>query len=235
MTIPNDLKDMKYGEIAGSRQINTFIYRCFEYICEKDQRKFVKKFRDQSHDSDQIMHTFRELVLGAYLSSNHFNVIYDYTIETKTPDWCILNDESEVVGIVELTNFHIDKLTENEIKRQVDTSGITVFWRDQNKDNVDRLYHCIWHKAEVYQVLAKKLKIPYVIGIFGEFQAAIDFEEVKHCLYDEQIGLFELHPEVSDALYFQESSGRYFFNYANNPSSSQGIDLPSGVFPPVKS
>ena len=56
---------MKYGQIAGSKRVNYAIYRCFEHLCDKDQQRFVRKFREQPHDSDQIMHTFRELILGA--------------------------------------------------------------------------------------------------------------------------------------------------------------------------
>ncbi len=88
---------VKYGQIAGNTSINAMIYRCFEYICEEDQRKFVKKFREQPHDSDQIKHTFRELVLGAYLGSNSFRVKHDYVIDDQTPDWSILDMEGQSI------------------------------------------------------------------------------------------------------------------------------------------
>ncbi len=150
---------MKYGQIAGNNSINAMIYHCFEYVCEEDERKFVKKFQEQPHDSDQIMHTFRELVLGAYLSSKGFRMRHDYVTDNQTPDWSILDVKGQsIVGIVELTNFHIDKATENEIEEQMHAKGIAKYWRDQNKDNVERLYHAIWHKAPVYKSLTEKLK-----------------------------------------------------------------------------
>lgn len=231
MSFPCNPKDMKYGQIAGNKYINAFIYRCFEHICEEDERKFVKKFREQSQDSDQIMHTFRELVLGSYLSSSGFSVKYDYVVDVQTPDWCILDDKSAVIGIVELTNFHIDMTTESEIEEQLEARGVASYWRDQNKDNVDRLYHCIWYKAQVYRALTEHLRVPYVVALFGEFKATVDFEEVRLCLFDEEVGLFEIYPKVSGVLYFEESSGRYLFTYACNPNALQVIDLPSGVFP----
>ena len=46
---------MKYGQIAGNKSLNAVIYRCFEYIDEMDVQAFVKKFREQPDDSDQIM------------------------------------------------------------------------------------------------------------------------------------------------------------------------------------
>lgn len=225
-----DPNDMKYGQIAGNKQINGLIYRCFQYICEEDEQKFVKKFREQPHDSDQVMHTFRELVLGAYLGSNGFKVRHDYAVDTQTPDWCILDEKWVVMGIVELTNFHIDKATEDEMEAQLEARGIVPVWRDENKDNVDRLYHCIWHKAQVYRALVEELRLPYIVAVFGEFRAAIDFEEVRACLFDEEFGLFEMCPEVSGVLYFEESSGRYLFNYSHNPNALRVVDLPSGVF-----
>lgn len=228
---PNETTGRKYGEIAGSRHINDFIYLCFDYISQEDQRVFVKKFRKQPHDSDQIMHTFRELVLGAYLSSNGFKVRHDYAVEAKTPDWCILDDMSEINGIIELTNFHLDRATETEIQRRAETNPIVVFSRDQNKDNVERLYQCIWHKADAYNSLIEKLRIPYVVSIFGEVEVSIDFEEVRHCLFGKDIGLFERYPDLSGVLYFQEKSGRYFFDYAKNPHALRILDIPNGSFP----
>jgi hypothetical protein len=221
---------MKYGQIAGNTHINELIYRCFEYLCEEDQQKFVKKFHEQPPDSDQIMHTFRELVLGAYLSSSGFKVRYDYAVDNLTPDWCILDEESAVVGIVELTNFHIDKITENEIEEQLQARGLPTYWRDKNKDNIDRLYFCIERKAQVYKALLEKLNVPYIIAVFSEFQAAIDFEELYPCLSDEKTGIFELYSKVSGVLYFEDvPRGKHSFYYAHNPNALQV--LPIGVFP----
>ncbi len=222
---------MKYGQIAGNNSTDAMISHCFEYICEEDKRKFVKKFQEQPDDSDQIMHTFRELVLGAYLSSRGFRVRHDHVINDQTPDWSILDAEGQAItGIVELTNFHIDKVTENEIKEQMRTKGVAGYWRDQNKDNVERLYKAIWGKATVYRSLIEELKVPYVVGVFGEFNALVDFEEVCLCLFDEKTGLFGMYATLSGVLYFEEGSGQYSFKYASNPNALQTIELPVGIF-----
>lgn len=227
-----DPNDMKYGQIAGNKHINALIYRCFEYMVEEDEQKFVKAFREQPNDSNQIMHTFRELVLGAYLGSSGFKVRYDYAVDNQTPDWCIFDEQSVAMGIVELTNFHIDKATDDKIEAQLKTQGVAWFWRDENKDNVARLCHCIWHKAQVYRALVEELRVPYVVAVFGEFRVAIDFEEeLYHCLFDKEFRLFEMYPEVSGVLYFEERSGQYLFNYSNNPNALRVVDLPNGVFP----
>ena len=223
---------MKYGQIAGNRHINAFIYLCFEYVSEKDEQKFVKKFREQPQDSAEIMHTFRELILGAYLCSRGLRAKYDYIVNGRTPDWSVFDNDSSLCAIVELTNFHLDLATENEVKEQLYSKRIAYVWRDANKDNIDRLYQAIWHKAGIYQRLVQKKEIPYVVAVFGEFRAAIDFEEVCFCLVDEESGLFNMYPELSGVLYFEEHSGHYFFNYAGNPSASHILALPNtDVFP----
>ncbi|MGB6873294.1 MAG: hypothetical protein WBE46_04015 [Dehalococcoidia bacterium] len=220
---------MKYGQIAGSKKVNYAIYRCFEHLCDKDQQRFVKKFREQPHDSDQIMHTFRELILGAYLSSRGFRVRHEYMVESKTPDWCILDNRSAVVGIVELANFHIDAVTESEMSKQMQTKGIAVYWRDANKNNVERLYYCIWDKMQEYQVLIEKLNVPYIIAICPDSKAATDFEEVLPCLHHNEFGLFQMYQDTSGILYFEENAGQYLFRYEQNPNALRKFDLPGGV------
>jgi hypothetical protein len=223
---------MEYGQIAGNSSINATIYHCFEYLREEDERKFVKKFREQPHDSVQIAHTFRELVLGAHLSSKGVTVRYDHRIGAQTPDWSILDVRREAItGIVELTSFHIDKATEYEIEGQMQAKGLAGYWRDQNKDNVERLYHVIWRKVTKYRSMVNELQLPYVVAVFGEFEAALDFEEVCRCLLDARTGLFGVYPELSGLLYFEEASGQYSFSYAGNPNALRTIDLPVGVFP----
>lgn len=220
---------MKYGQIAGNSRINTFIYRCFEHIREEDERKFVRKFREQPQDSHEIMHTFRELVLGAFLCSRGLRAHYEHVVDSRTPDWSILDGRSKPGAIVELTSFHIDKATETEIEEQLRAEGLACVWRDADRDNVDRLYHSIWHKAQVYRALVQELGIPYIVAVFGEFRAAVDEEEVRLCLLEDEFGLFEMYPEVSGVLYFEEKSGHYLFSYIHNPGALFG--LLNGVFP----
>ena len=219
---------MKYGQIAESKKINYAIYRYFEHLCEEDKQRFVKKFREQPHDSDQIMHPFRELILGAYLSSRGFRVRHEYLVEGKTPDWCILDNRSAVVGIVELVNFHIDAVTESEIAKQIRAKSIAVYWRDGNKNNVKRLYYCIRDKMQKYQALIVKLRVPYIVGIFLDFKVVVDLEELRDCLYRNGTGLFQMYRHVSGVLYFEEDAGEYLFKYEQNPNALR--DLLGGVF-----
>jgi hypothetical protein len=218
---------MKYGQIAGSKAINYAIYKCFEYLYEEDQRKFVKKFSEQPHDSDQCMHTFRELILGAYLSSKGFRVMHEYPIEGKTPDWCILDNRSQVVCVVELVNFHIDTITESEIAKQIQAKNIAAYWQDDNS-NIRRLYYSIWDKSVKYQSLIEKIGVPYIISAFIDFKVVMDNEEINVCLHSDNSGLFQLYPYVSGVLHFKENDGQYLFKYERNTNTLR--DLLGGVF-----
>ena len=219
---------MKYGQIAENQSINVTIYRCFEYICEQDALKFVKKFREQPHEKDQVMHTFRELIVGAFLASNAFNVRYDQKVDGKTPDWCVLDiNTSSLQCIVELVNLHIDRIREDESKRLLDAGQIWWNWAEPNNA---RLYQRILEKANTYEKLAKKNKSPYVVSVFSEFTADVKLEELNQCLFGDHGGLFNLCPTLSGVLFFKESSGWYFFTYIRNPQAILEIEIPSGVF-----
>jgi len=220
---------MKYGQIAGNKSINKMIYHCFDFLDVSDERSFVNKFNNQRNNPEQRKHTFRELILGAYLSLNHFKVKYECEINKKTPDWCILDDKSEIEGIVELTNFHLDRFTENRIKDEMNKKGVSLAFK-KISENLERLYMRIWEKIQKYQRLIENIEKPYIVSIFGTFVADVRFEEVQYCLNNKESGLFELYPELSGLLYFQDL-GRYHFEYENNPNAIRPLDIPDGVFP----
>jgi hypothetical protein len=224
-------RDMKYGQIAGNRYLNEFIYHCFSFISDDDEQKFVNKFKEQPHESEQIMHTVRELILGAYLGSCGFKVKYDNKINNQTPDWSILDDTFTPCCIIELVNFHIDKTTESDIELQKQAKRIALYWRDGNKDNTNRLYERLRHKSDVYQRLIEKIQLPYVIAIFGDIRVTIDTEEVQSCLFNKDYGLFSLYPNDSGVLYFEEHFGRYSFYYFRNPNCQRPFDISNSVFP----
>jgi len=223
----NQVKKHEYGKIAGNKSINTKIYACFKYLCKKDVLQFVKKFGEQPHGQEQVMHTFRELILGAFLASNGLVVRYDYRVGRKTPDWCIFDDKSSLLGITELINFNIDKRAEIAQNRQIEAGRM---WWGYVKPNNPRLYQRIGEKADLYCALVTKYNVPYVVSVFSDFRAVAKIDEVRQCLFEDHGGLFNLCPRLSGVLFFEELSGQYCFEYIRNPHSVIGIDLPSGVF-----
>jgi len=223
---------MEYGQIAGNSSIDALIHRCFEFIDDKDRKEFLGKFCRQPHDSDQIMHTFRELILGAYLNSHGFTGKYEYKIGAKTPDWCLLNRDNTIKSIIELLNFHIDEATNQYIMEQRKTTQVVVYWQDANKNNLERLLSRIQQKIDQYAALVSESKISYVIAIFTHFEVVIDFNKgLLPRLMNEEPGLFNKYNELSGVVFFEEISGKYYFRYAKNPRAIRQICIPEGIFP----
>jgi len=221
---------MNYGKLSESIAINEAIYRCFEAISVSNQKKFVKKFKEQPHEESQVMDTFRELVLGAFLGSSKFNIEYEREIEEKTPDWCIVDEKSKIKCIIELINYHIDKVTDDEIDAKKKAGNSFIGYRpDQNDPFHNRSYSRIQGKATYYKGLIQNNNLPYVIALFADFKSAVDYEDIKRILFGED-PIFKLYPEVSGVLFFTENLGRYSFFYFANPFATNSLSLPSGIF-----
>ena len=217
----------KYGRIAESERLNEFIYHCFQSLKESEIAKFVNEFHNQPHDKTQVMHTLRELILGAYLSQLGLQMTHNYIIDAKTPDWCAMDETSQPKYVIELVNFHPDTEMSADIVAQIREKGI---WCNFVKPNTERIYHAIWEKASKYKSLVSRNKLPYIVSVFGEFTSFLDEEEINQCLFDEETGLFELYPEVSGLLYFEESFGIYYFTFKPNPFADSRIEISSGTF-----
>jgi len=220
----------EYGKISDNLSINQCIYHCFKYICKEDQKKFLKKFRKNPHDSDEIMHILRELILGAYLGYSNLKIRYEFNINGQTPDWSVVINNSKSDCMIELVNFHIDKATEKQIKAHREKSRMFFFWRDQNKDNLDRLHQSILLKIQKYRKLASELKIPYIISLYIDFMITVDIDEVKESIFEKGINLFKNYPEVSGLLCFKESNGKYIFKYLQNQHALNKVEIADGIF-----
>jgi len=218
----------KYGQIAGNTAIDATIYRCFRHIREEDVRKFVKKFREQPDEGEQIMHTLRELIVGAYLGSNGFEVRHEYLIGRKTPDWCIMSQTGAPECIVELINFHVDMATDIDIEEQLRSKGIAWVWLPHSDE---RLYDRVWRKAQAYKALVEALQVAYVIAIFSDFKVPVHWEEELYpSLTGAEDGLFKLYAHITGVLHFEVTSKGYVFGYAGNPDALTTMHLPNGVF-----
>ncbi len=217
--------------IAGNNLENDIVNLCFKYISEEDAKLFTRKFSQQSNDSVQIKHTLRELILGAYISSQGYRVKAEFNYYGKTPDWCIMDDKKNIISIIELTNFHIDKGTENIINHNLKNKKPTWYWRDGNKDNIKRLYQNFCNKAQVYRQLVKADCLPYIIAVFIDSLCLIDSDELKSILYNNNTGLFNLYPEITSVIVFNKGNGTYLFNNYYNPNELKIIQLMDGIFP----
>ena len=223
------IKD-RYGQIAGNQAINAMIYRCFEELEDSDQLKFVKKFNQQLSDPEQVMHTFRELILGAYLHTLGFHVCYEQKFQDKTPDWVIKDDHAVPRAIVELVNLHIDQETAKGIQKQrLEKQGIASYWINENT-NQGRLYHSLQKKALGYRDIVNRFGLALTIAVFVSFELELDTSEVMKGLEGEPGALFEQYPYTSGVLLFAENGGGYSFQYFENPASLRKMEIAAGVF-----
>ncbi len=224
--------DMKYGQVAENAKIDKAIYDCFDFLNEKEQRKFVKKFKEQPHSKIQIMHTFSELLLGAYLSANGFIVENDRKIGAKTPDWSIYNTSLDIVAIVEMVYHHIDNKTNGDILDQLkEGKKFLAYFPNGNDPEYNRLYSQIQDKASKYKDLVAEIKVPYVVAVFIDFTAAIDVQKTRDCMMSGDEPLFKLYPDLSGVLHFEEANrGSYCFSFIENLYALRKMDIPSGYF-----
>lgn len=222
---------MALGNIAQNRNINAAISGCFERIAPTDVPKFVRKFHSNAGNSDQCLHIFRELLVGGYLAEFGRRVSYEMIHDGDRPDWTLLDADGEVEGIAELTNFHTERLIENEIKTTLRPGEVYCDWVP---DPTRRLYQSIQRKVDRYDSLIGKLKCPYVVGLYLEFLAAIEADEVYEVLnvaYDG--GIFSYSDRISGVLAFEEDAGQYKFTYFPSDSARYRIDIPNGMFHPA--
>lgn len=216
---------MKYGVLAANQQLNKCIYECFKHLCEEDVRKFVKNFRTQ--DKDQALHTFRELVLGSFLAQQRLQPRYSKKLLGKTPDWCLHGDANQVVGVVELVNFHQASTVENSM---LDALAKLETWVDWVPSNSERLYQSLLQKAQAYDSVIASAGVPYVVAIFGTFAAAIETDELHEALFkDDDGGVFSQTPSLSGVLFFEEFAGRYPSRYIANPAAVRPINIRDSV------
>ena len=222
--------EAKYGRIFESNKKNRVIYDCFNYLSERDQKKFVTKFNDHPHTAQQVMETFSELILGAYLSKNDYIVEYERKIGTKTPDWSILDRSQNLVAIIETVTHQIDYETNADIEAQLISGKIVAGYRPNGND-IDhyRLYSHIQKKATVYKDLIADLNVPYVVAVYIDFKAVIEVQETIDCLTSGKESLFKKYQYLSGVLHFHNISGsRYGFWFIDNPYALHKINIPSG-------
>lgn len=201
------------------------IHRCLALISDGDAKAFRKKFKTQRHSDSQVMHTYRELLLGAFLSSCGLTVQCERKIDGKTPDWCVL-ESGDPATIIELVNLD----PPHDISKHYSPSSRNQGeWTGYPPDSRQRLYQSLWTKCRSYQEVAETHSLAYVPAVFPHFDIDVDLEEVNECMTNCDTGLFREYGHVSGVLYFCENAG-YRFTYLRNPHAVRPTQLPSGRF-----
>jgi hypothetical protein len=152
-------------------------------------------------------------------------VLCEYEIEGRYPDWCIFN-EGKLKCVIELTNFHADRASENEIKERLARGKP---WCGRQSDRTERLYQALWRKCSIYKHIMQKLECAYVLALYADFFAPVGHQDIRECVLNDETGLFQKYPRVSGLVYFADGAGYRFF-YLKSPHAVSSIDLPTGRF-----
>lgn len=238
---------MKYGQIAENRSINESIYECFQHIDEADAERFVREFRSQPHDKEQVLHTFRELVLGSYLARNGYHVRAYQRYDDKEPDWSIFGEQGELLGLIDVVNFHADQQTESYIHTTIAEGKVAVPEFNEAANSL-RFYQSVKKKCTVYTQLIESRNAPFIIGFFPHFNVIVDQSQIMESLYSEESGLFRKgedggYPNVSGLVNYPDvavadspvsAAHVYRFEYYPNYFAARPFRFPVGnYYPPM--
>lgn len=218
---------MNARAIAKNRYIDAAIKTCFGSLPAAMARKFERKFKAQRSDNDLVMHTFRELLVGAYLANQGEKLEYELGLGAKTPDWTLVDGNGRPTAILELTNFHAPRADETAMRESQYRSEMYCEWQP---NPTRRLYQAIQGKVDSYSQLVRDLGIPYVVAVFGDFLATIEIDELREVLYAAyEGGIFRYSQAIAGVLFFEERSGTYGFQYLSNPNATAPFFNKDGI------
>ncbi len=201
--------------LARNPRINRRIHELLPLLAKVDQQKFLKKFKTEA--PGQAAHSFRELILGAFLLNNGFNARHEVLIHGKTPDWVLYTDSGAVAAVVDQVTLHQMRSLDDEMNSALRTGQPWAGWLP---DNVDRIYQKVQEKAQRYESLARSASIPFVVAMFGDIKASIEVDELEDALRTVHGGgVFTLLNFLSGLIYFDEQHGTYKFRYFENQHS----------------
>lgn len=216
----------------SSNDLPREIENALTYLNDKDVATFRRKFRSQADDSRQRDHTAVELAAGVYCARLGYALLYERTLGGLTPDWQVHDCHGEPAFFADVLTFHMAQQVEREQERQLEEQGIFCGFVPSSED---RLYGILQKKTTSYKVLADDTGQPFVVFVFGCFNAMLTSQEISRCLHGEQ-GLFGLYLHLSGVYHFESittlAHGQvYDFKFHANEGATRPLELPSGFVP----
>jgi hypothetical protein len=177
-----------------------------------------------------------ELIPGVFAARMGFTPQYEPKMEGQTPDWRFLDVNGTFLFFGDVVNFHMEEPIEKKIAEAMQAG---VPWRGELPDSEERLYPSLRQKTGKYKELADKVNLPFVIFLYGRFEAFLHPKEIKSCLNNQQWGLFTDYPQLSGVYHFDDalSTGHgwaepgYRFCFYPNPNASRPLPLADGIVP----
>jgi hypothetical protein len=225
---------MNDKELDIFERLDPSIIRGLGYLSEANERNFRKAIRDQAEDSQLLLHTTRELHVGVYMIRQGYGADFARPMGNQTPDWYFIGREGRPDLFAEVVNFHLTPKLEREIEETCKTKG---GWFGYLPNNEDRMHGPLWEKAGKYSSLAKDTGLPFVIFVYGLFNAFVHEREVEACLYPEETGLFHQYPTLTGVCFFQaggipfRQDGFRFIYFPNELSNHPEFRIESGTLP----
>lgn len=181
------------------------------------------------------------MLFGSYLARNGWKVRAYQKIDGKTPDWSVFGDGDNLTAIIDVVNLHADKATDDRSKTLLKQGKPAPLPGDEAADS-KRVYDNIKSKCIIYKYIVKSRNISYIIGLFPQFNIAIDRSQVIENLYLPSTGLFlteELggYPNASGLTFLSEKTSfgvhdslwtGHQFEYFPNPYARHLLEFPPG-------
>jgi hypothetical protein len=169
-------------QLDSDERGNAHLQRLVHCLHQSDVSPFVEKLTKQS--LGERFHSYRELLLGAQIRQGGADFRYEQNIDGQTPDWSLVED-GRLVELIDVVTIH----QRNEKKREITTSvSASSRWDGWATIPPDHIYQKLTAKAGQYSALVRRVQVPYVLAVFGEFLASISPEEVSHVLLDQSSG-----------------------------------------------
>ncbi len=207
-----------------------------KYLGDRTQQAFLRKFQEQSKNRQQLQHTLIELIPGVFGARRGFAPLYEPAMDGQTPDWLFRDQEGKPQFFSDVLNFHMNEAIEKEMKEALRTQPC---WGRELPRSEDRLYPSLRAKAAKYKHLAEKVNLPFVIFLYGWFEAFLHPWEIEFCIKDPKDGLFKDYPHLSGVYHFDDATPLgcgwvnpgYYFRFYSNPHASRPMTLIDGLVP----
>ena len=193
-------------------------------LVPEDQKTFLRKLKVE--DSEQATHTARELIFGAYLTRLGLFPRYEVTLRGKRPDWVAYRANQEVSFIADVFSLHQTRELDTEMDKAIQDKTVFVEWLP---DNSDRIYEKVAEKVEKYVDIAVDSNTGLVVGMFCDFKACVEADEIHEATQRVHGGgLFGHYPQLSALVAFSEDGGIYSFGCYHNPKLAPIAGLNAG-------
>lgn len=194
---------------------NAHLQSLVERLHPDDVRPFVDKLTTQALDPK--FHTYRELLVGVHLRDLGFDVRYERALGNLTPDWSLVSTEGSTLEVLDVTTVHQRHEKDTEIRNAL---GASARWTGWITVPPDHIYRKLSDKAGQYSRVARDSALPYVLAVYGDFNASISPEDMEHVLFSLHGGWFRTVWEVSGLLYFRQTMFRFEYSYYVNPEAT---------------